>query len=323
MKIYNQTFIAMLTSITQRHMVQNHLIDDNEVITLQPHHLVSVGGEIRSHYIVSCSKKRIRYFLKVRKETDTALHCNAFLYKFKAPTGLCPYPLIVMPQFDFHGNQYNLYTFAEGETLEHLLPRYSPHECRRIAKKILAHIDALSSIHAPQYSNHDQFVSEGYADIQIQKMLPKLHHQAFAKLPADLIYAANQRCAEILANSSFSVPTLLHMDIKPANIIYNKQADILSLIDFELARFGDFDYGWVQILLTGLKPYGNSYKDYILSELTKNRLTMEEALLIPKLRCYLFYQLACNLIYYYENQDEYPEEMYSLFIRLLNELSAQ
>ena len=42
----------------------------------------------------------------------------------------------------------------------------------------------------------------------------------------------------ILSNSTFSKPILIHMDIKPKNIIISPQGQV-HLIDFELSRFGD------------------------------------------------------------------------------------
>ncbi len=57
--------------------------------------------------------------------------------------------------------------------------------------------------------------------------------------------------------------------------------------------------------------------------MTKGRLTLKEALAIPKYQCYIFYQTACNLIYYYDRNMDCPEDMKRLFEELLNKLSQE
>ncbi|MCU0289322.1 MAG: hypothetical protein MUF15_23360, partial [Acidobacteria bacterium] len=76
--------------------------------------------------------------------------------------------------------------------------------------------------------------------------------------------------------------SLLHYDIKPANIIYNKISKKVTLIDFELTRFGDINSEFTRafvlsekfsnihnkIIIPMLKNiYGNCYNDFINSDL--------------------------------------------------------
>lgn len=42
-------------------------------------------------------------------------------------------------------------------------------------------------------------------------------------------------------------PTLLHGDVKPANIVFDAERRRVSLVDFELARFGDVDFEWIRL----------------------------------------------------------------------------
>ncbi len=42
-------------------------------------------------------------------------------------------------------------------------------------------------------------------------------------------------------------PTLLHGDVKPANIVFDAERRRVELVDFELARFGDLDFEWVRL----------------------------------------------------------------------------
>ena len=134
---------------------------------------------------------------------------------------------------------------------------------------------------------------------------------------------AIKHCYQILDESHFTKPTLLHMDVKPANIIYNSKTGFVTLIDFEFARFGDADYGWTQVLLSGINAFCDEYKQQVVSYMTKGRLTLNEALTIPKFQCYIFYQTACNLIYYYDRDMKCPEDMKDLFEELLKQLSKE
>lgn len=80
------------------------------------------------------------------------------------------------------------------------------------------------------------------------------HSQLFGEADPERPSKNFVRCCEILDTSRFSKPTLLHMDIKPANIIYNDRTGTV----FEFARFRDIDYGWTQILWKRLFLFRNS-----------------------------------------------------------------
>ncbi len=310
-----------LAALTKEKMIKNELIHSSEQIVLIPHHQVTVRGELSYHYIITCLTNNQKYFLKVQKDNDHATHCNYYLRRFLAQDGQCAYPLILAPGFDYCGKRYHIYTYAEGETLEGLPGKISADEWHNIGRKLRNRIDELSTVHAQQYSDRNQFVPDSHSAILKRKIMLKLNHSVFSEYSPGMIEAAGDKCMLILDSSSFSRPTLLHMDIKPANIIYNLQTKTVSVIDFELARFGDIDYGQVQILLTELKEYGEAYDQYIFPELTKGYLTLGDALHIPKFQCYLFYQTACNLIYYDERKLPCPKKMEALFYKLLQTLS--
>ncbi len=181
-------------------------------------------------------------------------------------------------------------------------------------------IDLLAQIKAPQYSEQGGFVSDGCADILKAKLKKRLKHPLLARYPREKLDRAWVRACEILDHSHFSQPTLIHMDIKPANIIYNQETGLVSLIDFEFARFGDVDYGWVQLLLSGYNRFHPIYREQIVPSLLWGRITPEDALESPKLRCYLFYQTMCNLIYYADRGQPAPEKMEKIFDLLVEKL---
>lgn len=196
-------------------------------------------------------------------------------------------------------------------------------EWKLVSQKLVLCLDELSTIHAPFYSEHNKFTTDDCAIILKAKFYKRFNHPFFKKYPSIKLIKALNRCFQILDNSYFTPPTLLHMDIKPANIIYNIKTGFVTLIDFELARFGDIDYGWTQVLLSGINNFGKEYRNQVIPFITQGRLTLQDALKIPKYQCYIFYQLACNLIYYYDRSMNCPEKMTQLFEILITKLSKE
>lgn len=321
--LVSNSYVKELAIFTKKKLLECHLIPSNEDVILYPHHQVKVNGKSRCHYIVSCLPSRRQFFLKILKDNDSATHCNQFLQQFQTENGDCPYPLLIAPGFIFFDEKYYLYTFSKGKTLQELAEtkHISQDEWGSIANKLKKCIEVLSTVHSKQYSDHNQFIKDQYADILKRKIMPKLNHRTFSALPSKTVTTVYQRCVNIIESSVYSEPTLLHMDVKPANVIYNPESKTVSLIDFELARFGDFDYGWTQLLITSLKNYGKVYQEYIYPHLVKGGISLEVALKIPKFQFYLFYQAACNLIYYDERNISCPNRMKTLFTELLNQLS--
>ena len=305
-----------LIEIVQRKLEMRKILTKTQEVALQPCHTVVIGGKQYSHFIISCSESDQKFFLKVMKENDCAPHCNDYLRIFCDKNGNCPFPLILVPSFFFHGVRYYITTFIDGQTLDELSVTLPADFWDEIADHLLLRYDELGSIRAPMYSEHGSFISGGYASIFTQKLAEKLRYPGIP-LSEEKRNRAFEWCGEILESSSFSAPVLLHMDIKPANIIYEPHGNTVSLIDFEFARFGDADYGWAQLLLSGLNNFSDIYKHRIVPRMTRNRLTIRDALDIPKYQCYLFYQLICNFIYYDQRDMRSPEEMTSLFAQLV------
>jgi aminoglycoside phosphotransferase (APT) family kinase protein len=48
-------------------------------------------------------------------------------------------------------------------------------------------------------------------------------------------------------------PTLLHGDVKAANIVFDANGNKTTLVDFELARFGDVDFEWSKLYRLSLR----------------------------------------------------------------------
>lgn len=312
-----------LCSLVYQKLVEYNIISIQEKILLHPYYNINLHGKWYSHYIINCLYSKQKFFLKISKGNDTSSHCNIYLRNFRDENGTYLYPFILVPEFEFYGIHYFITTFIEGVSLDNISENLTIDEWEIISHKLSMRLDELSTIHAPLYSEHNKFITDNCSVILKEKFSKRFKHPLFNEYSYKELDKAFKRCCDILDNSHFTRPTLLHMDVKPANIIYNPKTSFVTLIDFEFARFGDADYGWTQVLLSGINAFCDEYKKLVVSCMTKGRLTLKEALAIPKYQCYIFYQTACNLIYYYDRNMNCPEDMKHLFEELLNKLSQE
>ncbi|MBQ8749100.1 MAG: hypothetical protein IJZ29_01335 [Clostridia bacterium] len=314
--------LESLNIIARSKLIEYGFLSSHTQTTLTPNYSVILNGTKYSHYIITCSNSAVKFFLKLSKGNDNSLHCNEFLKIFRNNDEYA-YPIILVPEFKYKSVNYYITTYTEGNNLDTLSSSLTKNEWKKISHELRKQLDNLSTIKATMYSEKNQFLNIGCADILKNKFQKRLNHVVFGQFDPTSIMKAYDRSCEILNHCQFSDPTLLHMDVKPANVIYNPQTRTVKLIDFEFARFGDWDFGWTQILLTKCNFFSKEYKEYMFPYLTEGRLTLDEALTIPKYKCYLFYQTACNLIYYFDKKQECPQEMYQLFMDLLNCLSQE
>ena len=304
---------AELEAETKRKLIEYSLIPVYDEVRLYPTHRVLIWGKWFSHFIVTCTHSRQTFFLKIVKENDNFLLCNHFLQHLCKEDAVYPYPKIVVPEFPFQEMNYYITTYIEGQPLDTFPDTLPQSTVGHIADGLLELIDQLTLVRTPQYSERGAFVPDNCASILKGKLKLRLQHPLIANYPCEKLDRAFNWACEILDYSQFSQPTLIHMDVKPANIIYNTETGVVSLIDFEFARFGDVDYGWAQILLSGCNQFNQFYKKQIVPYLAKNRLTLDDAFGIPKYQCYLFYQTMCNLIYYYDRHLQCPKEIKEIF----------
>jgi len=307
-----------LELIVERKLHEYGLVPINSKVSLCPHHSVPINGEWFSHFIVTCTHSQQRFFLKILKENDNSLLCDHFLREINNKKEGLHYPQIVVPEFSFHGLQYYITAYIEGRSLDTFPDILPQNMWNNVADKLLLLIDQLASIKASQYSEHGVFVPDDCASILKKKLRTRFQHPLIASYQHKKLEKTYNWFCDILDHSQFSQPTLIHMDIKPANIIYNEKTGSVSLIDFEFARFGDCDYGWTQILMSGRNQFNQFYREQLVPRLTRNRLTWDKALNIPKFQCYLFYQAMCNLIYYHDRCLPCPEEFKELFSLFIN-----
>ncbi len=311
-----------LLPTVRNELMKKGLIDSDETIKLTACHDIILNNAPRNHYIIHCSKTGNKFFLKLQKKVDNILHCDEYIQAiYQNEEYMLPHVLV--SPFSFHNDIFFITNYIEGYDLEALDSKLSDEQWIKAAEDIRKQLNMLASIHTSCYSEHNLFFTYGYPKMFKEKMKTRINHLSLNSYDRSKLQKAYDSSLRILNDSIFSEPSLIHMDVKPANIIFNPKTEKSSLIDFEFARFGDLDFGIVQVLLTQFNSFSENYKKKMFPFLTEDFITFSQACKIPKLKVYLWYQTMCNIIYYYNHSTSCPDEMKNIFENMLNELSKE
>lgn len=311
-----------LTKFVRQKLLDFNLITEQVRILLRPHHSIMAQGRQLTHYIITCSLPDKKFFLKVLKDNDATPLCERFITQSGNNHSGITSPSIVVPQFNYLGVEYYITTFISGDSVDTLIQNKAVdiNDLKYIALEVKKSIQALSKITAAEFSLGCTFVGNDFRDVFETRLSKRLSHPVVANYDSKMIIAAQNSCKDIIRDSEFSTPSLLHMDIKPANIVYNPTTRAVTLIDFEQSRFGDTDYGWTQVLLSGYNIFGYEYNNYMYPYIIEDQISLAQACTQPKFMCYLFYQSLCNLIFYYDRNRTCPDAMKAIFDKMLKGL---
>jgi len=275
------------------------------------------------HYLVTIEHKQQKLFIRTIKEKDYSYAVMSYLIKLNNSCDNIQFPTAIVKPFTIDQHTYIVTSYLDGEDLDTLMPTMSNEKLLQISDLLNNNLKLIHSINNSKYSDKNQFSSALYDEIMFNKLYIQFHNEMcinhFMKnrdINKLLIIAKN-----ILSDSTFSKPTLIHMDIKPKNIIISPQGQV-HLIDFELSRFGDLDYEWTNLLVKTFHSYEKRFKQYILQPIIeKNFLPLEKAMEIDKYKIYILY-LSINIyIYYLKCDRRCPLEIVKLINTLLKQLS--
>ena len=311
-----------LMPIVRNKLMEKGLIDPDETIRLIACHDIVLDNTPRNHYIIQCSETESRFFLKLQKKVDNIIHCDEYIQAIYQNEDYA-LPHVLVSPFAFHNDMFFITNYVEGYDLEVLDSELSDKQWKKVAEDIRKQLMLLADIHTPCYSEHNKFFTDGYPEMFMKKLQTRIKHISLISYDVSKMQSAYNNSLEILNNSTFSEPSLIHMDVKPANIVFDPKTERAVLIDFEFARFGDLDYGIVQVLLTQFNLFSDNYKKKMFPVLTDGLITFSQACEMPKLQVYLWYQTMCNIIYYYNHNTHCPDDMKNIFENMLNLLSKE
>ena len=162
---------------------------------------------------------------------------------------------------------YLVTAYAEGESLDKGLNWVTHADTIvRSLGRLLTNIHQISGdyfghLAGPRYSSWLAFV-----DVRFWRhVLPLVKAGLISEDDLDRIRALYDEAHDALNDAR---PTLLHGDVKPANIIFDANQRRTILVDFELARFGDPDFEWSKLYRLALRwpEYRRLIAEPILSE---------------------------------------------------------
>lgn len=314
--------IEELMPIVREKLIGKGLIGSDETIRLIAHHDIVLDNVPRNHYVIQCSETGSKFFLKLQKKVDNIILCDKYIQAIYQNEDY-PLPHILVAPFPFYNDMFFITNYVEGYDLEVLDSELSDTQWKKAAKDIRKQLILLADIHTPCYSEHNKFFTDGYMEMFREKLRSKMKHISLTAYDRNKMQSAYNNSLRILNNSTFSEPSLIHMDIKPANIVFDPKTEKAVLIDFEFARFGDLDYGIIQLLLTQFNAFSDNYKKKMFPVLTDGLISFSQAYETPKLQVYLWYQTMCNIIYYYNHKTRCPDEMKNIFENMLSLLSKE
>ncbi len=311
-----------LMPIVRNKLMEKGLIGPDGTIKLIACHDIVLDNAPRNHYIIQCSETGNSFFLKLQKNVDNIIHCDEYIQAiYQKEDYLLPH--ILVSPFPFHNDMFFITNYVEGYDLEALDSELSDTQWKKAAEDIRKQLMLLADIHTPCYSEHNKFFTDGYPEMFREKLQTRIKHISLTGYDGNKMQSAYNNSLRILNKSTFSEPSLIHMDVKPANIVFDPKTEKAVLIDFEFARFGDMDYGIVQVLLTQFNSFSDNYKKKMFPVLTDGLITFSQACETPKLQVYLWYQTMCNIIYYYNHNTQCPDEMKNIFENMLSLLSKE
>lgn len=306
-----------------RKLVCENIISATDTIKIKKIHKRYESSGIIYHYILSIKGLKNKYFLRTVKEKDYSFMVVDHLNELNKKYSHLNFPSALIPPFKINNHMYILTSYINGISLDMKMAVMTNKQLLSLSGVLNEKINCLHTVTSTKYSQGYNASNLQFADIMYNKIVTKLQseeclQQFLYNLEVDSI---KEKIWNILKNSKYSIPTLIHLDIKPANIIVSEQNEVY-LIDFELARFSDIDYEWTNLLIKTILHYSKRFKKYVLLPIIeKNFVSFEEALHYDKYKIYMLYHSINNFIYYIKHKRHCPKEVKKLIVKILKELN--
>lgn len=301
-------------------LIDEKLMCNDDNISIKEIHPIIQDGQIMHHHIVTVERTNKKYLIRTIKEKDYSCSVMNYLVSLNNMSNRVIFPHALTSPFVIGDHTYIVTSYIEGENLESQIKTLSNEELVDLSYKIEENLKLIHSVTNDKYSDGIHPVNVSFGEIMYDKIFKQFHdkHNIFAKEidVNKLLDTVNS----ILSQSSFSKPTLVHMDLKPANIIISSQKEV-HLIDFELSRFADLDYEWTNLLIKLVHAYDDKFKQYILNPIIeKNFLSLDKAILIDKYKVYLLYLSINKFIYCFKHVTPCPKTIIDLANYLIKQL---
>lgn len=305
-------------------LINENLILKSDNIQIKKIHKKEEKNGIIYHHIILVNNIR-KFLLRTVKEHDYSYLVVDYLIGLNQKLSGPYFPNAQIKPFKIGEHTYILTSYLEGNDLSKILWRLSNKELLSISQIINERLKYLHSVTNSKYSDGYNFTSDmQFAEIMFNKIQTKFYNELCIRKFFDAIDIEKvlTKIKEILNTAKYSVPTLIHLDVKPANIIVTTDKRNANLIDFELSRFSDIDYEWTNLLVKTKLRYSRRFKKYVLEPIIiKNFKPLPEALKTEKYTVYILYHAINNYIYYNKHHTNCPKEVVVLIKQILEQLN--
>lgn len=301
-------------------LIDEKLISSTDNICVTKIHPLIQNGELIHHHVITVSGTNTKYLIRTIKNKDYSNLALNSLISLNSTSNCALFPRALTQPFTIGNHLYIITSYLEGNTLESQIATLTNNELIDLSYEIE---DILSIIHSQtneEYTNPGNIHYNSFDEIMYDNICRQLNdpNNIFSKnINIDKFL---NLVLSILSKASYSIPTLIHMDLKPANIIISSNGHA-RLIDFELTRFADLDYEWTNILIKIEHAYDERFKQNILMPIIKrNFMVLKEALLIDKYKVYLLYLAINKYLYCFYHSRKCPKAIIDLSVYLLDML---
>lgn len=240
---------------------------------------------------------------------------NALLYLHKNNITDCP-SIIAADMEGQEESNYLIESFLPGKSLEKYSQKQLEKYNKSIAEGLALIMIKLHSLHGADFHSFTTEHYNSYTDMLVAKTQK---HISFISTYDYRFSIELQKFIDILFEYKTSmnsiIPTFLHFDFKPQNVIFDDNKSTLALIDFEHSRFGDPIHELIRADLK-YKYKNNVYLNKIWSNFqkiylkkTKTNITEERRLI------YQLYYYISELPYLYKVSESDKLKQYHTWIK--------
>lgn len=139
---------------------------------------------------------------------------------------------------------YLIETFHSGESLDKIYSNLTFGDWENISSQLFDFLTSVQNIKNQCFETFDEvhIKYNNYGKMLSQRIQAHLlKHRAIGLLSDDIVNTIGNRLNGIEKIFTYD-PVFLHFDIKPQNIIYDPNKQIVTIIDFEHSRFGDVSH---------------------------------------------------------------------------------
>lgn len=312
-----------LNELFREKLISERIISPFTRISIEEVYSVRLNKVTYKHYLAKVPSQNCSYFIKAIKEKENTFAVSEYLMSLSSFDFPFYYPHVLTKPFQIGAMRYIITSYLDGKTLREEIEDMPLEELKGIFSILSSKLKSIHSITSKYYTAGDRFSYLTYPEIMSEKLkLQFSNSNLYPLVNRTRLSNLIPMIQRILLEANYSSPTLIHMDIKPDNIVISPSGDV-NLIDFELARFGDLDYEWVNLLIKGLLPHSRRFKEFILyPTISENFIFIDQALKIDKYKVYLLYHAINIYLYYLRTDRTCPAPIISLILDIIHRLSS-